>query len=273
VIIGDERVLRQGEQIAKCRLNYKKVETLEEIEKDKQHIYLLDLKNLDPQEYSLGELSIQSGMKTGETLEQVLSWAGSHNLDGVVYAPLNKEALKRGGYSFKDELHFFAHLLDVQSGFGEINVMDDLWFTRVTSHIPIREVNEHITKENVLRVIEYANTSLERAGVHNPKIAVAALNPHAGDGGTIGHEEIDEIIPAVQKAVEKGINAVGPYPADTIFLRLDKEKFNAIVSMYHDQGQTGMKLLGFNRGVTVSGGLHTEPHLILREQEQPTSEL
>jgi 4-hydroxy-L-threonine phosphate dehydrogenase PdxA len=134
-------------------------------------------------------------------------------------------------------------------------VMEDLWVTRATSHIPLKDVSKHITKDRVLEVIHFANGILKQAGFTNPRIAVAALNPHAGDGGLIGMEEIEEIIPAVQTAQEEGINVEGPYPADTIFLRLKTNPFNCLLAMYHDQAQTGMKLMGFHKGVTINGGL------------------
>ena len=254
VIIGDERVYQQGAQIAKASLDYVKVDSSEEVGADRD-IWMIDLGNLDPATYELGKLSPASGKVTGETLKYGLKLAQDKKLDGLVYAPLNKEALQRGGHHFEDEIHFFAELLHVQDGFGEINVMDNLWLTRLTSHIPLKEVSQHITKENVLKIIRFAHGTLTQAGIENPRIVVAGLNPHAGEGGLIGREEIDEILPAVQEAQQQGMNAHGPYPADTIFLRLDKEPFDCMVSMYHDQGQTGMKLLGFHKGVTVSGGL------------------
>ncbi len=133
--------------------------------------------------------------------------------------------------------------------------MGDLWFTRITSHVPLKEVSSLIKKDRVARIIRFAHDTLISVGFDNPRIAVAALNPHAGDGGLLGTEEIDEISPAIHEAREQGINVVGPYPADTIFLRLQTKPFDCLVSMYHDQAQTGMKLLGFNKGVTVSGGL------------------
>lgn len=146
-------------------------------------------------------------------------------------------------------------MLDCKEGFSEINVLGDLWFTRVTSHVPLKEVSGLVKKERVGRIIRFAQQTLLNAGFENPRIAVAALNPHAGDNGLLGMEEIEEIQPAIKEAQEQGIQVDGPYPADTIFLRLKTNPFDCLVSMYHDQAQTGMKLMGFNKGVTVSGGL------------------
>ncbi|NOU95011.1 4-hydroxythreonine-4-phosphate dehydrogenase PdxA [Paenibacillus sp. LMG 31456] len=254
VIIGDERVFGQGQSITGEVVPYRKIESTEQID-NVDDVYFIDLKNLSPDEYTLGQLSSVSGKATGETLEYVVKLAQDKHLDGFVFAPINKGALHNGGYHFQDELHFFASLLNCKEGFSEINVMDDLWFTRVTSHIPLKQVSDFVKKERVGRIIRFAHDTLTKVGFENPRIVVAALNPHAGDSGLLGMEEIEEITPAIKEAQMQGINVEGPYPADTIFLRLNKQPFDSLVSMYHDQAQTGMKLLGFNKGVTVSGGL------------------
>lgn len=255
VLIGDERVYQQGQEITGLTINYKKINSVEDVKAEEQQIWFIDLGNLKPDTYDLGELSLESGRVTGETLKYAMNLAQEGKLDGICYAPLNKEALHKGGFHFEDEIHFFADLLKVKEGFGEVNVMDNLWVTRVTSHIPVSKISSLITKAKVNEIIHYANNTLITAGVKNPRIVVSALNPHAGDGGMIGREEIDEIIPAVELAKKEGVNVTGPFPTDTLFLRRDKEPFDCLVGMYHDQAQIGMKLLGFYRGVTISGGL------------------
>jgi 4-hydroxythreonine-4-phosphate dehydrogenase len=254
VLIGDERVFKAGQYTAGQTYACRKIGSPADIA-DQDEIYLIDLANQDPSSVVLGAMSPDSGRVCGETLKEALRLAQEQQLDGVVYAPLNKEALHRGGFEFHDELQFFASLLNCKEGFSEINVMGDLWVTRVTSHVPLHEVSKLITKEKVGSIIRFAHETLKGAGIPNPRIAVAALNPHAGDGGLMGMEEISEIRPAIQEKKEEGIRVEGPYPADTIFLRLKTNPFDCLVGMYHDQAQTGMKLMGFNRGVTVGGGL------------------
>ena len=136
-----------------------------------------------------------------------------------------------------------------------MNVLGELWTARVTSHIALAQVAALLTGERVLKAIRLADRTLHRAGYAAPRIAVAALNPHGGEGGLFGREELDIIGPAVAAAQAEGIGAEGPYPADTIFLRARRGAVDAIVCMYHDQGQIAMKLLGFDRGVTVCAGL------------------
>jgi 4-hydroxythreonine-4-phosphate dehydrogenase len=160
-----------------------------------------------------------------------------------------------GGSPFPDELHFMADRLRWAGHVCEINVLDALWTSRVTSHIGLSRVSGLITKDGVCRAIVLIHGVLRLAGVTEPRIAVAALNPHGGEGGLFGREEIDAIAPGIELARAEGIQATGPYPADTIFLRARGGACDAIVSMYHDQGQIAMKLMGFERGVTVQGGL------------------
>jgi 4-hydroxythreonine-4-phosphate dehydrogenase len=256
VLIGDERVFNQGSHIANLDIDYKVIKEIEEINPNSDDIYMLNYESLSSEDYELGNVSALAGKSAGEILAKAVELAKKKLLDGIVYAPLNKDALYKGGFLFEDDIHFLASLFDYKSGFGEINVMEDLWVTRVTSHIPLKDVAEKVTKERVIEVIKFAEENLKRVGFENPKIAVCALNPHAGDGGLIGKEEIDHIRPAIEDAKGFGINVVGPYPSDTVFLKLQKEKaFDCLLAMYHDQAQTGMKLLGFNKGVTLNGGL------------------
>jgi 4-hydroxythreonine-4-phosphate dehydrogenase len=136
-----------------------------------------------------------------------------------------------------------------------MNVLDNLWTFRVTCHIPISEIASHITKERVLNAIKLADSTMRRAGYERPKIGVAALNPHAGEGGLCGREEVDVILPAIETARAEDIEALGPFSADTIFIAAFKGAFDAVLTMYHDQGQIATKLVGFHIGVTVAAGL------------------
>jgi len=178
--------------------------------------------------------------------------------DGVVFAPLNKAAMHLGGLRQEDEMQFLAEELAYDGLYGELNVLDridSLWTTRVTSHVPLADVVKYITGDAVLGSIRFAHQTLKAAGFETPRIGVAALNPHAGDGGNFGREEIDIIDPAVAAAKAEGIAVEGSLPSDTIFVRAKNKQFDVVVTMYHDQGQIAMKLMGFGRGVTVLGGL------------------
>jgi len=188
-------------------------------------------------------------------LRRCAALARAGEADAIVFAPLNKQALKLGGLQHPDEQHLLAELLEARGYTVEFNVIDRLWTSRVTSHIPLRDVARTITSERVADAVRVIDQGLKQGGIAQPRIAVAGLNPHAGEGGTLGREEIDAIGPGIERARAEGIDARGPFPADTVFIAAKRGDFDAVVTMYHDQGQITMKLMGFDRGVTVLGGL------------------
>ena len=142
--------------------------------------------------------------------------------------------------------------LEVKNFFCEFNVIDNFWTARVSSHIPIKEVHEHVKKDKIIKPIKLINEAMKLNGIKSPRVAVQALNPHA----EYGTEEKDEIIPAIEEAKKLGINADGPLPCDTSFITAYKNgNHDCIVGMYHDALQSGLKAFGFDRGVTVQGGL------------------
>ena len=151
----------------------------------------------------------------------------------------------------------FASLLKHSGFFGEMNVIDQFSTFRVTSHVALREAVNMITPERITAAVNLAHSTLRAAGKANPRIGVAALNPHNGENGLFGDEEIRIIRPTIDKLKSSGIDCTGPISSDAIFLQALKGKFDGVVMMYHDQGQIATKLLGFNKGVTVTAGLKT----------------
>jgi 4-hydroxythreonine-4-phosphate dehydrogenase len=241
-VYADARVLERGARDAGVTLG---------------DVDLVDLANYDPSAIPRGRISAESGRITGETLKHMIELALAGELDGIAFAPLNKAALNAGGWKFNDEHQMFAHLTRHQGFFGEMNVLDDLWMSRVTSHVPLRTAIEQITPQRIDDALSLADATMRGAGFASPRIAVCALNPHGGENGLFGREEIDLIAPAVRKAAARGIGCKGPYPSDTVFLKAFAGEFDGVLSMYHDQGQIATKLKGFNRGVTVTAGLGT----------------
>jgi 4-hydroxythreonine-4-phosphate dehydrogenase len=179
----------------------------------------------------------------------------ARHIDAICFAPLNKFAMKQGGLKHEDELHHFAEYLGVTGYFCEFNTLDGLWTARVSSHIPLKDAASYLSVERIQQATRLIYRSLQAAGTAQPRVAVAAFNPHGGDGGTCGREEIEIIEPAVRALRAEGLAIDGPFSADTIFLRARDGELDAIVTMYHDQGQIALKLLGFSKGVTVQGGL------------------
>jgi 4-hydroxythreonine-4-phosphate dehydrogenase len=176
-------------------------------------------------------------------------------IDGICFMPLNKVALHLAGMGHNDELTWAKARLGYDGPSGEFNVVRGMWNARVTSHVPLKDVAGLLSVERIADAVTLADRTLKRAGFPRPRIAVAALNPHAGENGMIGREEIDIIQPAVARAQSMQIAAEGPFPSDTMFLKVRDGQFDCAVSMYHDQGQIAIKLLGFDEGVSVLGGL------------------
>ena len=210
---------------------------------------------IEPEEIKIAEVTLASGISAMANLNLGLDLLREKVIEALVFAPFNKEALKLGGLKFQDELHHMKDYLNYDGYITELNTLDGFWTSRVTSHIALKEVSNAITETRIINSIELIDRTLKRSGVKRPRIAVAALNPHAGDGGNFGTEEIDVISPSVKKAGRKQIAVDGPWPSDTVFLKYTRGEVDAIVTMYHDQGQIALKLMGFDRGVTVLGGI------------------
>lgn len=255
VVIGDARWLTEGQRIAGTNHSLSVVSSLEGVNIEPGNPVLLDYPNLAPGDFPMGEVGEAAGRATFETLSFTVDLAQSGAIGGFVFAPLNKEAMHLGGNPHNSELSFFRSVFQMPDISNELNFLDELWTTRVTSHIGLEDVPSLITEERVLETIRFMNHVLRDYGHATPKIAVAALNPHAGEHGLFGRQEIEQIGPAVEAAKAEGIDARGPFPADTLFLRIRTDGYHGVVSMYHDQGQIAMKLMGFDRGVTVAGGL------------------
>lgn len=257
VVVGDRRVLELGMRDAGVKLGYRVYPSLDAVRWPSEGVPLIDLGNIDPARIKRGEVSAESGRLSGETLKFMIELALGGQLEAICFAPLNKMALHRGGWKFHDEHQMFASLTGHSGFFGEMNVIPQFSTFRVTSHVALREAVALITPERITAAIELANATLRAMGHERPRIGVAALNPHGGENGLFGDEEIRIIRPTVEKLRAAGIGCAGPIPSDTIFLRTLKGEFDGVVMMYHDQGQIATKLLGFDKGVTVTAGLKT----------------
>jgi len=252
VVIGEKKILEDGEKISGKKTNLKFVENFDEIEFDDKTKFFLDISKGTNRIYKYGEVSAESGASVLEAMDKAMELVNSKKIDAINFAPMNKTSLMMGGCPYNDEHDYFQNKLNMKEFCCEFNVVDNFWTARVTSHIPIKEVPANIIRENILKPIKLLDKTLKMSGIERPRIAVQALNPHA----EFGTEEKDEIIPAIEEAKKMGINADGPLPCDTSFITAFKNKnHDCIVGMYHDALQCGLKAFGFDRGVTVSGGL------------------
>ncbi|MCL1629979.1 MULTISPECIES: PdxA family dehydrogenase [Roseinatronobacter] len=255
VVLGDRRVLEMGMTQAGVSLTIDLIRSAEDARHDQSAIPMIDLGNMDPAKFVLGAPDPEIGARVGDTLKAAVDIARAGHAHGICFAPLHKKAMFDGGWRFKDEHQLFAHLLGFNGVFREMNVLDGQWMSRVTSHVSLREALDLITPERISEALHLTDTMLRRAGIAAPRIAVAALNPHNGEGGLFGTEEIDIIRPAVEAAQAEGICCDGPFPSDTVYLKAFAGEYDSVLAMYHDQGQIATKLKGFNKGVTVTSGL------------------
>jgi len=252
IVIGEKNILENGHKISGKNTDLNYVENFEQINFDNGNKFFLDISNGKNHDYKLSECSKESGESVLSALNLALELANQKKIHAINFGPFNKTSLKLGGNKYSDELHLMAEKLNVKNFFCEFNVIDNFWTARVTSHIPIREVPNQIKKDKIIRPIKLINEAMKLNGIKQPRVAVQALNPH----GEFGTEEKDEIIPAIKEAKQIGINAEGPLPCDTSFITAYKNKnHDCIVGMYHDALQSGLKAFGFDRGVTVQGGL------------------
>ncbi len=258
VLVADPLVVQAGERIVgQGRLAVTPVDRFPAAGEEPQAGRLLFLAqdSLEGVAAPVGVCSAEAGRSVLASLDAALDAVAAARCDGIVFAPFNKHSLRLGGMTEEDELRYMQRRLAVDGFVCEFNITGKLWTSRVTSHVPVRQVADQVTEAAVCDAVRIIDHALRSAGVAEPRIAVSGLNPHAGDGGSIGTEEIEVIAPAIRSMQAEGVNASGPWSPDTVFVAARRGDFDAVVSMYHDQGQIAMKLLGFEQGVTLHGGL------------------
>jgi 4-hydroxythreonine-4-phosphate dehydrogenase len=255
VVIADRRVLDQGARVAGVALEIDTIAPSAPVPTGSGPPVLVDLGHLDPSTIRVGEVQEAGGRFALENYKTALACAVAGAAQAVCFTPFNKSAMRLAHPSYEDEIVFAQEALGLESKASEFNVLPKVWNARVTSHVPLSAVASRLTRQGIGEALALTDAAMRDAGYDTPRIGVAALNPHAGDNGNFGREEIDIIAPAVSDAKARGIACDGPFPSDTVFVRAMRGQFDAVLTMYHDQGQIAMKLIGFDEGVTVLGGL------------------
>jgi 4-hydroxythreonine-4-phosphate dehydrogenase len=254
LVVGDRRVLEDGARIANVGLDIECIATDAPLPQGPARPVLIDLGHLDPAAIERGEVALAGGLYAKENFLSALALAKAGAAHAVAFTPFNKGAMKLAQPNYDDEISFVANAIGFKGEAREFNVLDGLWNARVTSHVPLAAVAGMLSTSVIVKGLELTHAAMAAAGFSPPRIGVAALNPHAGDNGNFGREEIDIIAPAVEAAKARGIACSGPYPSDTVFVRARAGQFDAVLTMFHDQGQIAMKLIGFDKGVTLLGG-------------------
>lgn len=252
IIFGSYNIIKYFRDILRINKSINEISDIDEFDEDA--INVVNVLPLSLEDFEFGKVSPVCGNAAYKYVETSIDWAMKNKIKAVVTAPLNKESLHLGGHSFDGHTEIFASLTNTQK-YAMILWSEKLKVIHVSTHVSLREACDRVKKDRIVDTIDLANTFLKRMGILTPKIAVAGLNPHAGEAGIFGKEEILEIKPAVKKAKQLGINVEGPISPDTVFLKAYKGQYDIVVAMYHDQGHIPMKLLAFETGVNITAGL------------------
>jgi 4-hydroxythreonine-4-phosphate dehydrogenase len=262
LVVGDAGVLARAVALVSVPLAPRPITDVSQARFVPETPDVLDLDNVDLDALRPGQVSPATGRAAVDYIERAVELAQAGQVDGITTAPINKAALQAAGVPFIGHTELLAAL----TGEERVTTMlatTGLRVVHVTRHVPLSQVAAHITRENVLKTIHLTDEGLrglafgdaEGRSIQRPRIAVAALNPHGGDDGLVGREEIETIGPAVAAAQAEGIDVHGPIPADSVFFRAIRGEFDVVVAMYHDQGHIPIKTHGFERSVTVTLGL------------------
>ena len=254
LVVGDAAVMRQACRIAGEPSRVRIVDSVAEAAFEPGAIDVIDLGNIDLARITYGRVNGMAGKAAYEYVERAINLALTGQIDAIVTSALNKEALNLAGY------HYAGHteILRDFCGVGDVTMMlasGELRVTHVSTHVSMRQAIELVKRERIIRVAELTHRALLELGIERPRLAIAALNPHAGEGGLFGDEEAREIGPAVGDLRRRGWDVTGPVPADSVYWRALRGQFDAIVTMYHDQGHIPVKVLGLFEGVNVTLGL------------------
>ena len=244
VVIGDGATMQATLDLLHSPLRLHAVGSVTECAFAPGTVECLDLRNVDPATLPKGAVSPEAGRAAYAYIETAVTLCQAGQLDGIVTAPINKEALAAAGREHTGHTEILARLSGTRD-FAMLLIGPDLRVIHVTTHVALRRVPDLVTRDRVLRVVRLAQQTMTSLGVGRPRIAVCGLNPHAGEDGLFGDEEQREIIPAIEAARREGLEVHGPLPADTLFSRARGGEFDIVVTMYHDQGHVPVKTLGF----------------------------
>jgi len=244
LLICDPVIIRRA--ITSCNMNLQ-IAVIEDPSQGKYRSGTLDvlgMDNVDLKRFQFGRVSAMCGKASFEYVIKAIELAKKQEVSATVTGPINKEALNCAGIQFPGHTEIFAHYTGTKD-YAMMLADRDFRVIHVSTHVSMRDAIEALTRERVMKVIRLANNALKQMGIAVPRIAVNGLNPHAGEHGLFGMEEIDHIIPAIEQARQEGIEADGPHPPDTIFPKMKGGQYDIVVCMYHDQGHIPTKLTGF----------------------------
>lgn len=254
VVIGDRKVLDNAITFTKVPLRIRIIQKVEEGEYSDGVLNLIDLDNVEMKEFKIGQVDGMCGKAAYEYIAKSIELANNKEVAAVSTAPINKESLKAGGVNFIGHTEIFGALtntLDPLTMF-EVHGMRVFFLTR---HVSLRKACDLVTKDRIKDYVKRCKEVLEKLGVTEGKMAIAGLNPHSGEHGLFGDEEVNHVTPAVEELQAEGYDVVGPIGADSVFHLALQGRFNSVLSLYHDQGHIATKTLDFERTIAITGGM------------------
>jgi len=255
IVFGDREVLSKTIQIQKLTTILELIDKIPEEGYLPQKIFLFPLSRLEAASLRFGEPDKTCGEAMVKYIEEAVKWVRSGRLDAITTCPINKQAMNAAGYPFPGHTELLAHLVGTSS--VAMMFLGSRWkIVLVTTHLPLKEVSKWITASRILSTVRLTDEGMKKYfKIPHPKIAVLGLNPHCGEGGLLGEEEKKEILPAIAEAKSLGMDVQGPFPADSFFDLSGRYTFDAIVSMYHDQGLIPIKMFDFKEAINFTLGL------------------
>jgi 4-hydroxythreonine-4-phosphate dehydrogenase len=254
IVIGDKDVLEKALEITQTDLEIKVIKDVEEADFSKNIINLIDLDNVDMTSFEYGQVQAQCGKAAFEYIEYAIKLAMDNKVDALATTPINKESLKAAEVPYIGHTEMLEELTNSHDPLTMFQVRS-LRIFFLTRHLSIKEAIDQMTKERVHDYIKRSYDALIKLGVEEPKLAVAGLNPHSGEGGLFGNEEIDEITPGIKLAQEENYDVAGPVPADSVFFQALNGRYDAVISLYHDQGHIAAKMTDFHKTISITNGL------------------
>jgi 4-hydroxythreonine-4-phosphate dehydrogenase len=252
IIIGDFSVIKSTAASLGMNPEYNVIKSPEEFTCG--CINILDMEIIHPDQFSIGTINMLCGKAAFSYINTAIDLALGKKIDGIITNPINKESLQLAGVNYPGHTEIFAARTGV-TDFAMMFLLEKVCVAHVTTHCSLRQAIDLITSDRIIKKIALLNDALILLGFNNPRIAVGGLNPHAGEHGLFGTEEIDQIIPAIDSAIKSGINVSGPYPPDTVFMRAFRGEFDGVVAMLHDHGFVALKSRDFENGVNITIGL------------------
>lgn len=254
VVIGDKNVIEKAIEITNTDISINVIDEVSQADFSNNVINLIDLDNVDMSTFEYGQVQAQCGKAAFEYIEYAIKLAMDKKVDALATTPINKESLKAAEVPYIGHTEMLEELTNSHDPLTMFQVRS-LRIFFLTRHLSIKQAIDQMTKERVQDYVKRSYDALIKLGVEEPKLAVAGLNPHSGEGGLFGNEEIDEITPGIKLAQEDGFDVVGPVPADSVFFQALNGRYDAVISLYHDQGHIAAKMTDFHKTISITNGL------------------